>query len=154
MNKNVRYLWAGILLVSLVSTGQAVETKVPLKDLPPSVRKTVEDLGKGATLRQVVSEVDKGKTVYEAQLIANGHTRDVSINAEGTVMETEEETTLANVPSTVRSALEKSAGAGKIVKVEVVTRADHSAIYEGVVAKGTEKSEIRVDSLGNLLPAE
>ncbi len=38
--------------------------KLELKDLPSAVRKTVEEQTKGATIKGIAKEKEKGKTVY------------------------------------------------------------------------------------------
>ena len=79
-------LIAAILI--LTSIGFAAEKKIKLKDLPPAVRKTVDELGKTSTLVGFAKEVEDGKTLYEAETKVNGKTRDVTIDAEGKIVTT------------------------------------------------------------------
>ena len=128
----------------------ASETRVKMKDLPPAVRKTVQEQSKGATLRGLARETEDGKTFYEADLKINGHGKDVLIDPAGAIVEVEEEIPLASVPSPVQEAIRKYAGSGKILLVESVTK-DGSVAYEAHVQKAGKKSEIKVDPAGRLL---
>src|SRR5713226_5912294 len=102
----------------LGATGDAAEKKVKMQDLPPAVRKTVQEESKGATLRGLGQEVENGKTLYEAELTVNGHNKDVSIDTDGKVVSVEEEVAIDSIPAAARDAIQKFAGKGKIGRVE------------------------------------
>lgn len=132
------------------------DTPVKMADLPPAVQATVKEQSKGAVLRGLSKEVEKGKTIYEAELKMNGHNKDVSIDADGNVIEVEEETPIAAVPATAKAAILKGAGKGKVLKVEAVTQHGTLVAYEAVVQKtvGGKKSEVRVSPDGKPAPEE
>ena len=69
---------------------RASEKPVKMKDLPEAVRKTVQEQSKGATLRGLSKEVEKGQTFYEAELKVNGHNKDLLIDSSGAIVEIEE----------------------------------------------------------------
>src|SRR2546425_13146114 len=108
------------LLCALVCATQAQAQEKHLKrsDLPPTVQRTVDEQSKGASIRGYSSEVEGGKLEYEVQLTVNGHSRDVSIAPDGTVLEVEEQVALGELPAAVREGLNKLAGAGTITRVE------------------------------------
>ena len=135
-------LLAGATLASLAS-----ETRVQMKDLPEPVQKTVKELIKTAKLRGLNKEVENGKTSYEAETTLNGKSRDVEMDASGVIVEVEEAAELAGIPAAARKALETSAGAGKILKVESVTQGK-TVSYEAVVEKNGKKSEVSVSADG------
>ena len=61
------------LLLAMGLAGLAIAAgKLELKDLPPAVRKTVEEQTKGATIKGIAKEKEKGKTVYEVETMGNG----------------------------------------------------------------------------------
>jgi uncharacterized membrane protein YkoI len=127
----------------------AQETKVQMKDLPAPVQKTVQEQTRTAKLRGLAKEVEKGKTLYEAEITMNGKSRDVLIDPSGTVVEIEEATSLAAIPEPARKAFQQQAGtAGKILSVETVTRGS-AVSYEAVVQKGGKKSEVAVQADGS-----
>ncbi|HUK16271.1 MAG TPA: hypothetical protein VLW65_07640 [Bryobacteraceae bacterium] len=140
----------GFVPVALV----AQETKVRMKDLPAAVQKTVQEQTRTAKLRGLSKEIEKGKTFYEAETTVNGKSRDVLMDADGTVVEVEEATTLAAIPESARQAFQKQAGAaGKILSVETVTKG--SAVdYEAVIQKGGKKSEVAVHTDGSRVKDE
>lgn len=127
----------------------ASEKTIRLEDAPPAVQKTVQGISQGATLRGLTMEREEGKTTYEAELEVNGHGRDVSMDDSGAVLEVEEEVTLDSLPAGARSAVEKAAAAGKILKLESITRGDAVVAYEAQIKKGVKKSEIRVKPDGS-----
>jgi hypothetical protein len=61
----------------------ASEKAVKLKDLPPAVQKAVQEQTKGAELKGLAKEVEKGKTFYEAETMVNGRTRDLLFDDAG-----------------------------------------------------------------------
>src|SRR2546427_5669425 len=73
----------------LAGTSSAQEKKIKRSDLPPAVEKTVAAESTGATIKGFSSE--KGETFYEAEMMVNGHSKDVLIAADGTVVEVEEQ---------------------------------------------------------------
>ena len=132
-----------------IAAGLASEVPVKMKDLPPAVQKTVLEQTKGAELKGLSKEVEHGKTFYEAETRVNGRGRDLLIDADGAVVEIEEEVTLDSLPAEARAAIEKSASGGKITKVESVTKGN-IVTYEAAMLKGGKKSEIVVAADGSI----
>jgi len=130
---------------------QAQEKKIKRADLPPAVEKTVAEQSKGATIKGFSTEVENGKKIYEAQLIVNGHGRDISMDEEGNIVEVEEEVALDSLPPAVKEGLLKAAGTGTIGKVESLTKKGKLVAYEAVVKTGKKRSEIQVGSDGKKL---
>lgn len=135
-------------LLLLASTGFAAEKKVKLKDLPPAVRKTVDELGKTATLVGFAKEVEDGKTLYEAETKVNGKTRDVTIDAEGKIVTTEEEVAIDTIPAAARAAIEKAAAGGKITLVEKVTSGSAVKYEAAITPKSGKKKEVSFNAEG------
>jgi uncharacterized membrane protein YkoI len=131
---------------------QASEKKVKMEDLPAAVQKTVKEQSKGGTNRGLSMEVEKGKTIYEAELTVNGHKKDISMDAAGTVVEVEEEVALESIPAAAKAAIQKGTGTGKVLLVESVTHGSTVVAYEAHVMKGAKKSEIRVKPDGTPAP--
>ena len=81
------------------------------------MEKTVVEHSKGATIRGFSEEKENGRTTYEAEMLVNGHTKDVQMDANGAVIEIEEQLDIQAVPAGVRAGLQAKAGKGKITKI-------------------------------------
>ncbi len=136
------------------TTAQAQEKHLKRSDLPPAVQKTADEQSRGATIRGYSSEVEGGKLEYEVQLTVNGHSRDVSIAPDGSVLEVEEEVAQAALPAAVREGLTKLAGAGTITRVESITKQGALVAYEAHVRTGSKRSEVQVGPDGKPLAHE
>jgi uncharacterized membrane protein YkoI len=109
-------IFAGIALLHGIAA-IAAEVKVKMSDLPPAVQNAVKEQSKGATIRGLSKETEKGKTEYEAELTLNGRNRDVSFDAAGNVISLEDEVPLSSVPDAARAAIQKAAAGGNLGKV-------------------------------------
>jgi len=136
---------SGALVAALGA--QDSEKKINMKGVPAAVQQAIREQSKGATLRGVAKEVEQGKTLYEAELTVNGHSKDVTFDAQGQVVSVEEQTPIADIPSAAREAIQKAAGGGKVLVVETVTEGGKT-FYEAQVRKGIKKSEVKVDASG------
>jgi hypothetical protein len=144
----------GILLVAGVAPGQEQEKKIQRSALPPAVEKTVTAQSEGATVRGFAEEKENGETFYEAQLMVSGHSKDVLIAKDGTVVEVEEQALLDSLPPAIREGLQAKAGSGKITKVETLTKKDKLVAYEAQVVSSGKKSEVQVGPDGKPLDHE
>ena len=115
---------AAALLLTLAGAAQAAaqDKKLKRSELPPAVGKTADAQSVGATVRGYSSETEDGQLSYEVALMMHGRTRDVSIAPDGTLLEIEEQVSLDSLPAAVRAGLIQAAGAGKIGKVESLTK--------------------------------
>jgi len=142
---------AALLLGLLFSLANAQEKKIKREQLPPAVEKTVAKESEGATIKGFATEVEKGQRLYEAELIVNGHHKDISMNRQGVIVEVEEEVSMDSLPATVQDGLKKAAGAATIEMIESLTKNGKLVAYEGHVKRGTKRSEIQVGPQGEKL---
>jgi uncharacterized membrane protein YkoI len=142
MNRTLFMAW-------LTLTAFAAETAVKMKDLPPAVQKTVAEQTKGAQIKGISKEVEKGKTTYEVETMLNGKSRDLTFDAAGTLVSVEEAVALDTIPAAAKASIEKLAVGGKIKSVESVTKGQ-TVSYEAVIVKGLEKSEVVVAANGSV----
>ena len=77
--------------LSLATAVVAQEKKIQRADLPPAVEKTVAAQTQGATIKGFSQENEKGETYYEAETTVNGHSKDITIDANGALVEIEEQ---------------------------------------------------------------
>jgi hypothetical protein len=133
------------------SAVQAQEKKLKREELPPAVEKTVAQQSKAGTIRGFSTELEGGKRLYEVELTANGHGKDISMDEQGNIVEVEEEVAIESLPRTVKDGLAKAAGTGTVGKVESLTKNGKLVAYEAVVKTGTKRSEIQVGPDGRKL---
>ena len=143
-----------IALITLSTIALSQEKKIQRADLPPAVEKTVTAQSAGATVKGFSQEKEKGQTYYEAEMTVSGHSKDVLIDANGNVVEVEEQIALDSLPAPVKAGLHAKAGTGQIVKVESLTKHDKLVAYEAVVKTDGKKKEIQVDPNGQPLSHE
>jgi hypothetical protein len=130
------------------------ETKIKRSDLPAAVEKTVTAESQGATIRGFSKERKHGQTFYEAELIVNGHSKDILIDANGAIVEAEEQVAMNSLSPAVRDGLQAKAGNGKLVKVESLTKKDKLVAYEAQVVTNGKRSEVQVGPDGKPLDHE
>jgi putative PepSY-like beta-lactamase-inhibitor len=146
-----RALTSAFVVGLLTATTYAQERKLTRAQLPPAVEKTVAAESQGATIKGFATEVEKGKRLYEAELEINGHSKDISMDRNGNIVEVEEEVTMDSLPAVVQDALKKRAGAGTIGKIESLTKSGKLVAYEAHVKTSAKHSEIQVGPNGEKL---
>ena len=149
MMKFAMVIFAGLLL--LVMSAAAQEKKIRKSDLPPAVQKAADEQSKGAAVKGYAKEVENGKTEYEVQLNVNGHSKDLTMDEQGNVLEVEEEVAISSLPDAVHKGLTEKAGKGRIIKVESLTRQGRLVAYEAQVRNGAKRSEVQVGPDGKPL---
>jgi hypothetical protein len=145
---------ATTILVSVLVAGQEQEKKIKRTDLPPAVENAVVAESQGATIRGFSQERENGKTFYEAELMVRGHSKDVLMDANGKVVEVEEETPIESLPPAVRQGLQTRAGTGTLIKVETLTKSGRLVAYEAKVLTNEKRSEVQVGPDGKPLAHE
>jgi uncharacterized membrane protein YkoI len=123
-------------------------------NLPPAVEKVVAQQSQGATIRGFSAEKENDQTLYEAELVVNGHSKDVLIDANGAVMVVEEQVAMDALPALLREALQATAGKGQLLKVEVLTKQGKLVAYEAKVVTNGRRSEVQVRPNGKPLDHE
>ena len=143
-----------VVAVVMATSAVAQEKKIKRSDLPPAVEKTVAAQSAGATVKGFSTEKEKRQTYYEAEMVVNGHSKDILIDTNGAIVEVEEEVAMNALPADVKAGLQAKAGEGKLGKVESITKKDKVVAYEAKVIKDGKKSEIQVGPDGKPLDHE
>ena len=138
----------------LAATIAAQEKKIKRSDLPPAVEKTMAAQSEGARLRGFSEEQENGQTYYEAKLLVGDHKKDILIDANGAIVEVEEEVAADTLPQEVRDGLNARAAGGKLLKIESITKHDKLVAYEAKVLNGGKKTEVEVGPDGKPLDHE
>jgi hypothetical protein len=146
---------ARVGLALLIATGicQGNEKRIKYTDLPPAVRETEEKQARGAIVKGYSKEIDNGRTEYEVETILNGKSRDISIDPSGKIIEIEQEVSLDAVPAASKTAIQKGAEGGSILKVEEV-KSDSETAYEAQILRHGKHLEIRVYPDGSAAPEQ
>ena len=154
ISRTIAVTAAATMLFAVFVLAQGQENKIQRSALPPAVEKTVVEQSKGATIRGFSQEKENGQTYYEAELMVNGHTKDVLVDVNGSVVEVEEQVSTESLPAAVRQGLQDKAGKGKLVKVEALTKKDKLVGYEAKVLINGKTSEVQVGTDGKALDHE
>ena len=145
---------AMIAALFAATTALAQEKKIKREDLPPAVEKTVAAQSQGAAIRGFSTEKEKGQVFYEAEMTVNGHSKDILMDANGAIVEVEEQVELDRLPADVKAGLTAKAGKGTIKKVESITKHDKLVAYEAQVMTDGKRSEVQVGPDGKPLDHE
>ena len=149
MNLKIRLSVASIVIaLTTSSVVVAQEKKITRAQLPPAVEKTVAKESQGATINGFATEIENGTRLYEVELTVDGHSKDISMDKNGNIVEVEAEVAMDSLPTAVREGLRKAAGAGTIGKIESLTKRGKLVAYEAHVTTGTRHSEIQVGPNG------
>lgn len=140
-----------VIALAIGSVVAAQEKKITRAQLPAAVEKTVARESQGATINGFATETENGKRLYEVELTVDGHSKDISMDKNGDIIEIEEEVAMDSLPAAVQEGLRKAAGAGTIGKIESLTKRGKLVAYEGHVKTGTKRSEIQVGPNGEKL---
>jgi hypothetical protein len=73
--------------MALPSGFVAADKKITRAQLPAAVERTVSQQSQGAVIKGFSIEKEAGKTVYEMALTVNGHGKDISMDAQGNVLD-------------------------------------------------------------------
>ena len=146
-------LVAGSLAVAVLDGGvfaQEQKSKtLQLKDLPPSVQKTVQDNLKGGAIKTIGKEKEDGIEQYEIETTVNGKARDFNVAVDGRLLVVEEATTIDAIPAAAKAAILKQVGSGAVTTIETFAKPGQPVLYETAYkdAKG-KRHELLVNANG------
>ena len=142
-------LW--IIPSRLAFAGEAAkEEKVTLDQVPAKVRATLERECKGATIRDIVKEVEGEKTLYDFEVTKGGRAFEFDITADGEVVSREEQVELSGVPAAVRQTLERASKGGKLGTIMKVNEEGKTS-YEAEIASKGKTAEVSIAADGKLI---
>ncbi|MCX6627372.1 MAG: hypothetical protein NTW28_07055 [Candidatus Solibacter sp.] len=138
-----------IVLSLAVAAGLAVAAKsLAVKDLPPAVQKTVQEQTKGAEVKNIAKETEKGVTQYEVETLVNGKHRDFNVDSKGGLIVVEEQVAIDSIPALAKAAIQKTVGTGRLGMVETVTRAGITLYEAAYTTKAGKKLAVLVKADG------
>ena len=92
--KRVFYLAQTALAIGLLMLGSSFagdEEEVPVDQLPQAILDAVENAVPGGTIQEAEKETEKGKIVFEVEVLKGGKEYEVEVSESGEVLEVEEE---------------------------------------------------------------
>lgn len=143
MKKQILFL-AVLIFIGFSACGESD------KDVPAPVKSAFSQKFSGATNVKWGKENDKE---WEAEFKLGGKNYSANFDNAGTWIETEYQVSANEIPAAVKISLEKESAGAKI-KVSEVTETKDGKSYEFVVGRGENKTEIVIDTAGNVLSKE
>jgi hypothetical protein len=154
MSMQIRVVAAAVVAGMTLASAGAQSKKLERSALPPAVEKTVQQQSQGCTVKGIASETEDGVFQYEVEMMKDGHTRDLAVAKDGTLLEVEEQIAIDALSAPVKTALMKKAAGAKLTKVETITKKGKLVAYEAATLKGTKKGEVQVGPNGETLTHE
>ncbi|MCU1238762.1 MAG: hypothetical protein JWP63_6729 [Candidatus Solibacter sp.] len=136
------------IAAALAFAGLAAAKGLQLKDLPAAVQKTVTEQTKGAEIKNIAKETEKGVTQYEIETLVNGKHRDFNVDTKGGLIVVEEEVSLDSIPAPAKAAIEKKVAGGKLGMVETVTKGSVTLYEAAYTTKAGKKGAVLVKADG------
>ena len=143
-----------VTIVSISALGFAAEKKIQRSDLPFAVEKALQQQLNGATIKGFSTEKEKGHTFYEAELVIDGHAKDILFDPSGNVQEVEEEVAFETLPAEVKTGIMAKAKGGTVKMVESLRKQDKLVAYEAQIDKDGKHFEVQVGPNGEELHHE
>jgi hypothetical protein len=135
----------------------ALSSLVPVaaSDCPPAVTASVQKAHAGATIASCKHEHENGKIQFEVQLAApTGTGISLDVSPDGTILLTEQDVAVSDVPAAVMKAFATKYGAAKPTRAEMQTAADGKVTYELAFPAVPNKKEATFVSDGTFVDEE
>jgi uncharacterized membrane protein YkoI len=120
----------------------------PLSGVPTAVAEALQREAGSAKIESVEHETEGGAEMYEGRWVVDGLSHEVTVKADGTVVEREDEVAPDQVPESVRASANAALpGAQKVVFVKL-----SSGNYEAEAMIDGKEREVTVSATGALVP--
>jgi len=149
-------LFGGVLCLMIgcaVAWGDDEEMEMSLDEVPAAVRSAIETYAAGGEIDEVCREAEGEAVVYEAEVEKDGREYEITVSAEGEILETETEMALEDVPEGVRTTLESF---GRVGEVEDIVKEEEGGevTYEAEVEMEGAKLELSLSPAGVVVEVE
>lgn len=172
-NKKILVCLIGMLIISLglltlyVYAGDEREEggkeSLRIADLPPAVQATIEKYAANTEIKEIEPEKEKGKLIYEVEIVKEGEIKEFKVSAEGEFLgyeeegeeheEEEEKVSLTDLPPAVKQTVEKYFG--DVKEMEIKKETEHGfVIYEIEAEKDGVEQSIEVTPSGVIVESE
>ncbi len=130
------------LVLSVAAHGDAKSIKQA--KLPPAVLRTAEQNVGGATVTGYSVDKVDGAAIYRMDLVADGLTRAVVMDKEGTVLAVEQEVAWTELPADIQKTFEGVSSKGKLGAVSTVSENGSLVAYVAYLTVKNDRSLVRV----------
>ena len=144
----MRTITALTVIAGLSISAVFAQKKLTLKDFPAEAQKTIQAELKGAEIKNIGKETEKGVTQYEVETVLNGKHRNFNVDARGKLLVVEEETMLDAIPAAAKAAILKKVGTEQLGMVELFMRGGETMYEAAYTSKDGKKREVLVKADG------
>ncbi|MBU6392681.1 MAG: hypothetical protein KGQ83_10635 [Planctomycetes bacterium] len=118
--------------------------------MPVAVKATIEKATTGGKVKEIEKKQHGGKVIYDVDYVKDGKEKEIEVAQDGTIVKTEEKTTIDKVPAVVKAAIEKATAGGKVKKIEK-EQYDGKVVYDVEYVKDGKEKEINVAEDGTIV---
>ncbi len=138
--------------IKVAENGKIIKTeeKTTINKVPAVVKAAIEKATTGGKVKEIKKEQHDGKVSYDVDYVKDGEKKEIEVAENGTIVETEEKTTINKVPAVVKAAIETATTGGKVKKIKKKQH-DGKVIYDVDYVKDGEKKEIKVAEDGTIV---
>jgi hypothetical protein len=140
-----------VLVLAAASIGVAGDEKTPLDKLPKEVVKTVASKFPKAKMESAVKTTIDGKPGFEVTLRAGKFGIDVTVTADGKIVQVEKEMAFADLPKPVADAFKARYAKVNVKRIEELSKEDKVISYELLIESGEKTLEAYFDPQGKFL---
>jgi len=130
------------LVVSVAAQGDAKSIKQ--SKLPAAVLRTAEAQTAGATVTGYTTDKVDGVVTYRMDLVADGKTRAVVMDKEGTVTSIEQEVAWSDLPADIQKTFDTVKTKGELGAVSTVTENGTLVAYVAYLTTKRDRNLVRV----------
>jgi hypothetical protein len=140
-----------LTVVTVFAINTVFAQKVKESEVPAAVKSSFQNSYKGAKAEKWEKEKDGN---YEAEFDWNKAEMSANFNADGKLIQSEQEIKTTELPKTVSDYVTKNYAGYTISEAAKITDAAGAISYEAEVKKGKEEMDLIFDSNGNFLKKE
>lgn len=153
--KNQLLMTAALAASVMLGEANAGEKELTKHQVPKAVLEAFEKAYPNAKGVEFEKEMFEGKAAYEVEYKEDGKEYEVMYNAEGSLVQKEEQIDAMTLPEPVSQAVMKAHPKGKIKEAEKVMKPDGTITgYEVEIKSEGKELELELDSSGKILKTE
>jgi hypothetical protein len=139
-------LVAGLAIDASAEDKEKAEKSLSLADVPPAVQTAIKQFAGTNLVLKIKKESEDGKDFFAAKVTSNGMKQGIEVAPDGTVLATEKQISLGDVPKAVRMAIKELAKDGSIDSVTEEIEGGKKGYEAKVTVNGkTKEADISAD---------
>jgi hypothetical protein len=137
--------------VALATLTFAGGPSLKMESLPASVQSAVKAQTTNAKILNISAVNANGRTGYEVEMTIDGQSRDVEFDADGNILEIEEQVNLSSIPAAAKSTIQAQSAKATFVKVDKVTKGANISYVALLKSPSGSNFELGVNAAGKVL---